>query len=79
MTEGFEYDEAAIAWEEANYRTPTAKARRAFVRERLALDSEESVLSVGCGPGFEPAELVSTDRAGRVAGVDSNPMMLARA
>jgi hypothetical protein len=26
MTEGFEYDEAAITWEEANYRTPTAKA-----------------------------------------------------
>jgi ubiquinone/menaquinone biosynthesis C-methylase UbiE len=79
MTDGFEYDEAAVAREEANYRTPTANARRAFVRERLAPDPEESVLSVGCGPGFEPAEIVSTDRAGRVAGVDSNPMMLARA
>lgn len=53
--------------------------RRAFVRERLALEPGESVLSVGCGPGFEPAELMSTDRAGRVAGVDANPAMLARA
>ena len=55
MTEGFQYDEAAAAREEANYRTPTAKARRAFVREQLALNPEESALSVGCGPGFEPA------------------------
>jgi protein-L-isoaspartate O-methyltransferase len=58
----FEYDESAVQREEANYQTPTAKDRRAFVRDQVALGSEESVLSIGCGPGFEPAEFASTDR-----------------
>lgn len=75
----FEYDEDAVAREEANYRTPTAKTRRAFVREQLAPESDESVLSVGCGPGFEPVELASTGVAKQVAGADSNPIMLAQA
>lgn len=75
----FEYDETAVAREEANYQTPTAHARRAFVREQLALEANESVLSIGCGPGFEPAELASASVPNRVIGVDPNPFMLARA
>lgn len=75
----FEYDEDAVAREEANYQTPTAQVRRAFVREQLAPESDESVLSIGCGPGFEPAELASVGGAKWVAGIDSNPIMLARA
>ncbi|CQR52936.1 MULTISPECIES: methyltransferase domain-containing protein [Haloferax] len=71
------YDEAAVAREEANYQTGTARARRAFVHEQLNLKSGESVLSIGCGPGFEPSELASQTNASRVLGVDSNPTMLA--
>lgn len=73
----FEYDEEEVAREEANYQTPTAQARRAFVRDQLKLDSGESVLSIGCGPGFEPAELASETSAGLVSGIDVNPAMLA--
>lgn len=74
-----EYDEEEVAREEANYQTATARARRAFVRDRLGLSSDESVLSIGCGPGFEPAELASETSAEHVVGVDSNPRMLASA
>ncbi|WP_336365364.1 methyltransferase domain-containing protein [Halalkalicoccus salilacus] len=75
----FEYDETAVAREEANYQTVSMRARRAFVREQVALKPGDSVLSVGCGPGFEPAELASAGRAEQITGLDSNPIMLARA
>lgn len=74
---GLEYDEEEVAREEANYQTTAARARRAFVREQLDLTSDESVLSIGCGPGFEPAELATETIAKRVVGVDSNSTMLA--
>lgn len=74
---GLEYDEEEVAREEANYQTATARARRAFVRDQLDLKSGESVLSIGCGPGFEPAELATETTAERVVGVDSSPAMLA--
>lgn len=61
---GFEYGESAVAREEANYQTATARERRAFVRDKIALDPGEAVLSIGCGPGFEPTELVSPARSG---------------
>lgn len=53
--------------------TPTAQAFRDFVRDGLDLRPGESVLSVGCGPGFEPAAF-ATDVGddGRVHGVDVN-------
>lgn len=74
---GLEYDEEEVAREEANYQTATARARRAFVREQLDLTADEAVLSIGCGPGFEPAELAAETAANRVVGIDSNPTMLA--
>jgi ubiquinone/menaquinone biosynthesis C-methylase UbiE len=75
----FDYDGSAVAREEANYQTPTARKRRAFIRDQLAIESGESVLSIGCGPGFEPAELATTVPSGSVTGIDVNPVMLARA
>lgn len=75
----FDYDESAVEREEANYQTPTARERRAFVRDQLAIEPGESVLSIGCGPGFEPVELAEAERPGRVTGVDVNPIMLTRA
>lgn len=74
-----EYDEEEVAREEANYQTATAQTRRAFVREQLDLEPDESVVSIGCGPGFEPAELASETNAERVVGIDPNPIMLAAA
>jgi ubiquinone/menaquinone biosynthesis C-methylase UbiE len=75
----FDYDESAVAREEANYQTPTARERRTFVRDQIAIDSGESVLSIGCGPGFEPAELATEEPSRSVTGIDVNPVMLSRA
>lgn len=75
----YEYDEDEVAREEANYQTPTAEERRAFVREQIGLHSGESVLSIGCGPGFEPSELATDGQASRVTAIDSNSVMLSRA
>lgn len=78
MGDGFEFDEGMIESMDRVYRTDSMVRRRAFVREKLAPDSGDAVLSVGAGPGFEPLELaraVGTD--GRVLGVDASPSMLA--
>lgn len=57
-----------------------ADAFRAFVRDRLALDPDEAVLSVGCGPGFETTSLAAdVDERGSVVGVDVNESSLAAA
>lgn len=78
MSSGFEFDEGMVESLERVYRTDSIVRRRAFVREKLAPDPGEAVLSVGAGPGFEPLGLsraVGTN--GRVLGVDASPSMLA--
>ncbi|WP_459194993.1 methyltransferase domain-containing protein [Halosimplex sp. J119] len=51
----------------------SAEALREFVVTALAFSPEESVLSVGCGPGFETAEVAEdVGDEGRVLGVDVN-------
>lgn len=75
----FEYDEDAVLREEANYQTPTIQRRRAFIREQLAPTADESVLSIGCGPGFEPAELAVEETPKQVVGIDLNPLILSQA
>lgn len=75
-----DYDETEARQEAAIYRTPAAAARRERVRKLLGLELGDAVLSIGCGPGFEPAELgwaVGTD--GRVHGIDRSEAMLALA
>ncbi|MFC7142302.1 methyltransferase domain-containing protein [Halosimplex aquaticum] len=58
----------------------SAEALREFVRNALGLSSGESVLSVGCGPGYEPAEIAgAVGEGGRVLGVDVNGAILTRA
>lgn len=65
---------------EAIYTTPTAAARRRFVRTHLDIAPGESVLSIGCGPGFEPAELADTvGESGHVRGIDVSEAMLSMA
>lgn len=75
----FEYNKKEDVHKEANYQIPTAQVRRAFVCEQSTPTSNESILSVGCAPGFEPAEFASTGDAKRVVGIESNPIMLGRA
>lgn len=80
MSEDPSYDEDAARQELAVYRTDPAVRRRSVVRNRLAIDGGETCVSVGCGPGFEPAELAdATGTDGRVLGVDASPAMLALA
>lgn len=86
MSDDHEYDEEAARRELAVYRTEPAAERRALVRRQLDLgqyadrEGEATVVSVGCGPGFEPAELADELGAeGRVLGVDASPAMLSLA
>ena len=60
--------------------TARATALREFVCEETPIRPDDAVLSVGCGPGFEPAALAErVGEAGRVHGVDANGAVLARA
>lgn len=77
MGESVEYDAAEAKQEEAIYETPAAASRRRRVRDQLSPRSGETVLSIGCGPGFEPAELAPTVGAdGSVIGIDRSEAML---
>lgn len=80
MSDTLEYTEEEARREEAAYETPAAAERRRLVRERLDLRSGEEVLSVGCGPGFEPVELAEVvGRDGRVRAIDRSEAMLSLA
>lgn len=77
MGDTLDYDEAEARQEEAIYRTPAAAARRELVRELLAPEPGDEVLSIGCGPGFEPAEIGwAVGSAGHVHGIDQSRAML---
>ena len=79
MSDTIEFEDEADE-EAAAYDTPAATDRRRAVREALALDGGETVLSIGPGPGFEPLELADAlGPSGRVFGVDRSRAMLALA
>ncbi|WP_436926349.1 methyltransferase domain-containing protein [Halosimplex amylolyticum] len=60
--------------------TATAETFRNFVCEEISLQADESVLSVGCGPGFEAAVLAQqVGEGGSVTGIDVNEDVLAAA
>ena len=73
------YDAEAARREEATYRTPGAVERRRRVREVLSPDIGDVVLSLGPGPGFEPAELANDYDVESVIGVERSQAMLALA
>ena len=77
MGETLDYDETEARQEEAIYRTQAAATRRERIREMLSLSPGDEVISIGCGPGFEPAEIGwAVGNGGRVHGVDrSRPML----
>lgn len=72
-----DYDEEEAQREEETYQVPAIVERRRLIRRRLDLGSGETVLSIGCGPGYEPAEIAeSVEPNGRVYGVDRSEAML---
>lgn len=78
MSDGTEFDEERITALERIYRTPSMSDRRRRVRDALALEPGEEVLSVGTGPGFESQGLAAdVGEAGRVHGIDTAAPMLA--
>ncbi|ADQ66227.1 hypothetical protein C499_09454 [Halogeometricum borinquense DSM 11551] len=77
MGDTLEYDEKEARQEAAIYRTQAAADRRELVRETLDLQRGDRVLSIGCGPGFEPAELAgAVGESGYVHGIDRSEAML---
>lgn len=80
MGEGVEFDEEWIATMERIYRTASMTERRRRIRDVLALEPGEDVLSVGTGPGFESREFAEdVGENGRVYGIDTAEPMLAAA
>lgn len=78
MADNVAFDRETVERLERTYRTPAMVERRERVRALLAPEPGERALSVGAGPGFEPAELA--DRVapgGSVTTVDISQSMLA--
>lgn len=78
MSGQHEFDEEEAKRLEAIYTSPSAVERRQLVRNRLDVQPGEDVISIGCGPGFEPAELAEAiGEGGSVYGIDVSEAMLA--
>lgn len=80
MSDQHVYDEDQAERLAAVYTAPSTVDRRQRLLELLDLDTGAEVLSIGCGPGYEPAalaEAVGSD--GRVYGVDNSEDVLAMA
>lgn len=76
----FSFDGAAARRVEQVYLTPDIVAQRHATRALLDLKQGESVLDVGCGPGFLLAEMADeVGSTGRIVGVDVSADMLALA
>lgn len=73
-----EFDEAVAAQLDAVYRTRDILRRRAIALEALGAQPGETVVDVGCGPGYYVADLLQmVGEQGRVIGADPAPPMLA--
>lgn len=71
------FDEDEARQIEALYRIRDAARRRGIVRGALGPQPGESILDVGCGPGFYCAELLEeVGTEGSVVGLDSSRPML---
>jgi arsenite methyltransferase len=74
------FDEKILEQLEVLYRSRDILRRRQLVYEALDARPGDSVLDVGCGPGFYSRELLDqVAPGGSVTGVDVSPQMLAAA
>lgn len=73
------YDEKAARREEETYRTKSARERRQFVRDAISPERTDTIVSIGPGPGFEPAEIAATVDSTSIIGIDRSPAMLSLA
>jgi arsenite methyltransferase len=72
------FDEKIVEQLEVLYRSRDILRRRKLVYGALGAQPGESVLDVGCGPGFYTRELLDqVGEEGSVTGVDQSPQMLA--
>jgi ubiquinone/menaquinone biosynthesis C-methylase UbiE len=79
MTERTSADGERDRWERLLSTGAEAEFRE-FVLDHLDLDDEDTILSVGCGPGFETAALAErVGEDGHVIGVDVNEGVLTAA
>lgn len=75
-----DFDEKTANKLEAMYQSRDVLRRRAIVRKALGAQPGESIIDVGCGPGFYVAELLEeVGSEGSVLGIDSAEAMLALA
>jgi arsenite methyltransferase len=75
-----QFDDETSRRLELAYSLPFMVERRRRARARLRLHPGESVLDIGCGPGFTTADIWEEVRpGGRVVGVDISESMLALA
>lgn len=80
MSEQHVYDEKQAERLAAIYTAPATVDRRRRMIELLDLTAGDSVLSVGCGPGHEPAALAEdVGEDGRVHGIDNSEEILVMA
>lgn len=80
MSDQHVYDDEQAERLAAIYTAPATVERRQWILDHLDLDTGESVLSIGCGPGHEPAavaEIVGQD--GSVLGLDNSEDVVAMA
>lgn len=77
MGDMLDYTEEEAQQEESTFKTPAAIARRQLVREKLDFQPDDDVLSIGCGPGFEPVEIAEDiGQDGHVHAIDQSEAML---
>ncbi len=80
MAANFTFDGAAARRIEQVYLTPDIVQQRRATRAMLGLKPGETVLDVGCGPGFLLAEIAAeVGGAGKLSGIDSSADMVALA
>ena len=74
------FDQRIVDQLEVMYRTRDVLRRRQLVRDALECAPGQSIIDVGCGPGFYASELLEqVGPQGRVVGVDTSAPMLAAA
>lgn len=80
MSEQHVYNDEQAERLAAVYTAPATVNRRQRMIELLDLQTGESVLSIGCGPGYEPAAIAEeVGESGRVYGIDNSEEILAMA